>query len=75
MDPGRGSGSPREAAVGLRIVPLSVLRDLRRPHAPRVGSSSEQIWDLSHPGSRCLLPVVRVGGPSTALQATSSDDG
>ena len=35
VDPGRGSGSPREAAVGLRIVPLSVLRGLRRPHALR----------------------------------------
>ena len=35
VDPRREPGSHRETSVGLRIVPLSVLHDLRRPHAPR----------------------------------------
>ena len=35
VDPGREPGSPREASVGLHIVPLSALRGLRRPHALR----------------------------------------
>ena len=35
LDLGREPGSPREASVGLRIVPLSVPRGLRRPHALR----------------------------------------
>ena len=52
---GRGPGSPREASVGLHIVPLSVLRGLRRPHALRVLVNS-----LSRSVLVCFLNYIRI---------------